>query len=294
MDSAHDDNAICREGSEQSYQSIAHKSYCCARSKNVFWPQHLITGWVINLFMPFNLDRSSAQLPFAYEIVRSSRRRSISIEVRAARVSVRAPLGVADYELHQWVREKRHWISRKIAEQQQLLQKIPARHYGSGVTLPYLGQSLTLMIETASSARIERRTVESRECLYVRTSTRSKVAQELQAQRLVCNWYQQEALRILTQKTDQLTRRLGLRHAGVTVKATRSKWGHCTSRGTIQYNWHILLAPENIVDYLVAHEVCHLQHHNHSPAFWQMVASVCSTFREDRTWLKTYGAYLVL
>jgi predicted metal-dependent hydrolase len=48
------------------------------------------------------------------------------------------------------------------------------------------------------------------------------------------------------------------------------------------------------VDYLVAHEVCHLQHHNHSPAFWQMVASVCSTFREDRTWLKTYGAHLVL
>ncbi len=244
--------------------------------------------------MVINLDNSPASLPFAYDIVRSPRRRSISIEVRAACVRVRAPLGVAERDLHQFVREKRHWISRKIAEQKQLLQAIPERQYHSGVQLPYLGCSLELVVETARTSKVERSLVNGREYLHVGISTRSKMPVATQVQRAVRVWYQQEALRLLTQKTDQLVARMGLRHAGVTVKATRSKWGHCTSRGTIQYNWHILLAPMNIVDYLVAHEVCHLRHPNHSSAFWQLVASVCPSFLEDRAWLKAYGTHLVL
>jgi predicted metal-dependent hydrolase len=244
--------------------------------------------------MIINLDNNSAHLPFTYEIVRSPRRRSISIEVRAACVRVRAPLGVAERDLHQFVREKRRWISCKIAEQKQLLQAIPERHYQSGAQLPYLGHSLKLVVETVNSPKVERSTVNGSEYLHVQISARSKMPVATQVQRLVHIWYQQEALRLLTQKTDQLVTRMALRHAGVTVKATRSKWGHCTSRGAIQYNWHILLAPMNIVDYLVAHEVCHLRHPNHSPAFWQLVASVCPSFLEDRAWLKAYGAHLVL
>ena len=78
------------------------------------------------------------------------------------------------------------------------------------------------------------------------------------------------------------------------MRFTRSKWGHCTSEGVLQYNWHIVLAPEPVVDYLVAHEVCHLRHLNHSAHFWALVASVCPDYQAQRDWLKANGRCLTL
>jgi predicted metal-dependent hydrolase len=130
--------------------------------------------------------------------------------------------------------------------------------------------------------------------LHILLAASSRLADEEQIRRLLSRWYQQQALSILTYKTEQLAQKVGLDYSQVTVKATRSKWGHCTSRGAIQYNWQILLAPEAIVDYLVAHEVSHLRHQNHSADFWALVADICPTFKADRAWLKAEGAGLFL
>jgi predicted metal-dependent hydrolase len=157
-------------------------------------------------------------------------------------------------------------------------------------SIPFMGETLTLVLgrgPRAAIARVDRN-------LHVILSPRSRLSEDAQIRQLLSRWYQQQALNILTQKTAHLTRVMGLECAQVTIKATRSKWGHCTSRGAIQYNWQILLAPEAIVDYLVAHEVSHLRHHNHSADFWSLVASVCPTFKADRAWLKAEGAHLRL
>ena len=101
-------------------------------------------------------------------------------------------------------------------------------------------------------------------------------------------------MQILSRKTLALAARLGKTVSKITIKATKTKWGHCTSRGAIQYNWQILLAPEPVVDYLVAHEVSHLIHHDHSPAFWARVARICPDYLALRRWLKQQGGQLVL
>lgn len=233
---------------------------------------------------------ASSEQPFSYQIVRSPRRRSISIEVKAAEVMVRAPMRVPERELHKFVQEKKRWIMQKIAAQQQHLASLPQRTYVSGSDFPYLGKTLIVSLDMAASAAVE--CVDN--CLLVRLSSRSRLAQEEQVRRLIYAWYQQQALAILTVRTQALAAQMGLRCNAVTIKTTRSKWGHCTSRGAIQYNWQIILAPEAIVDYLVAHEVCHLRHPNHSAAFWQLVASVCPTYESDRLWLRTHGAHLML
>lgn len=229
-------------------------------------------------------------LPFSYQIVRSSRRRSISIEIKAAEVVVRAPVRVPERELHHFVREKSAWIVKKIAEQQQHLDSLPRRTYFAGSEFPYLGRTLRLSLAAAASASVA--LVD--DCLQVCLSSRSRLAPQEQARRLIYVWYQQQAVSILTARTSALAAQMGLRCSAVTIRATRSKWGHCTSRGAIQYNWQIILAPETIVDYLVAHEVCHLRHPNHSPVFWQLVASVCPAYESERAWLRAQGARLVL
>lgn len=227
--------------------------------------------------------------PFEFTIVRS-RRRSISIEVQSARVVVRAPQRIAESVLHEFLHEKNLWVQEKIREQQQVLAAIPQHTYVAGSTLPYLGKEITLVLGTGSEARV----VLHEQQLHVLLSRRRRMSAPEQTRRLVQGWYQQQALRLLTDKTTQLAESMGLQHTGVSIRATRTKWGHCTSRGAIQYNWQIILAPESIVDYLVAHEVSHLRHHNHSRAFWQLVESVCPDYVQCRRWLRAHGQQLVL
>ena len=182
-------------------------------------------------------------------------------------------------------------VRAKIIEQQQALALQPEpRRYAQGSQVPFMGESLRLVLgrgSRAAIARIDRQ-------LHLILSPRSRLDDEAQIRQLLSRWYQQQALKILTDKTRQLAQSMDLVCTLVSIKATRSKWGHCTSRGAIQYNWQILLAPEAIVDYLVAHEVSHLRHHNHSADFWALVASVCPTFKADRAWLKAEGAHLSL
>ena len=242
------------------------------------------------LFSSATALKTSTTLPFTYATVRSAKRRSISIEVSEAQVTVRAPFFVAAVELEKFVRKKSAWIQQKLSQQSKQIDATPQRTYTSGSTLPFLGQSLTLAVNQQAQANV----VQLGNQLLIGLASRSRLTEEEQARRLVSLWYQRQALYFLTLKTDAAVRLLGLSYTNLTIKVTRSKWGHCTASGAIQYNWQILLAPEPIVDYLVAHEVSHLRHHNHSPAFWQLVASLCPDYKKNRAWLKSNGFLLTL
>lgn len=80
----------------------------------------------------------------------------------------------------------------------------------------------------------------------------------------------------------------------ICIRDQKTRWGSCSGKGTLSFNWRLMLAPPAILDYVVVHELCHLTHMNHSPAFWQAVESVYPDYRNARKWLKEHGAELVL
>ncbi|MDE7130215.1 MAG: M48 family metallopeptidase [Lachnospiraceae bacterium] len=80
----------------------------------------------------------------------------------------------------------------------------------------------------------------------------------------------------------------------ITIRDQKTRWGSCSARGTLSFNWRLMLAPPAILDYVVVHELCHLTHMNHSTAFWQKVESVYPDYRTARKWLKDHGQELVL
>jgi predicted metal-dependent hydrolase len=227
---------------------------------------------------------------FSYRVLSSARRRTISIEVRDAEVIVRSPPGVPHRTLHQMVCHKRAWVLKKLTAQRSQLVRIPEYSYLSGSTMPWLGRPVILAVHHGAVGGVQFRDGE----LRVTLSRRSRQPDTEQARVLVCRWYREQALSLLTAKSSALAGRLGLDYREVKVRVTRTKWGHCTSSGILQYNWHIVLAPEPVVDYLVAHEVCHLRHMNHSADFWALVASVCPDYRVLRKWLKANGRCLTL
>ena len=80
----------------------------------------------------------------------------------------------------------------------------------------------------------------------------------------------------------------------ITIRDQKTRWGSCSAKGTLSFNWRLMLAPPAVLDYVVVHELCHLTHMDHSPAFWQAVAAVCPDYRIHRKWLKEHGHELVL
>ncbi len=72
----------------------------------------------------------------------------------------------------------------------------------------------------------------------------------------------------------------------VTIRDQRTRWGSCSSRGTLSFNWRLIMAPPDVMDYVVVHELCHLIEPNHSRKFWQLLAGLLPDFRQPRLWLK--------
>ncbi|UTF61649.1 M48 family metallopeptidase [Gilvimarinus sp. DA14] len=231
-----------------------------------------------------------AKLLPSVEIRYSSRRRTIGIEVRDAQVVVRAPRGFPESQLRAMVAAKSRWIEDKVARQRQRLHDRPVYQYCDAEYFPYLGGRLRLKVSQGARQECWR----DGEDLVVQLGRRSRQSEPQQIHAAVAAWYRMRALEVLETKTRRLCLNAGLRAGKVSVRATRSKWGHCTRLGDIQYNWQILLAPEPVVDYLVAHEVSHLVQQNHSPAFWRQVERLCPGYQSWRQWLREHGHTLIL
>jgi predicted metal-dependent hydrolase len=82
---------------------------------------------------------------------------------------------------------------------------------------------------------------------------------------------------------------LGVRYGRIALRDQRSRWGSCSSRGTLSFNWRLVLAPHDVLDYVVVHEVCHLVEHHHGPAFWRLLARRRPGYREQKEWLDRHG-----
>ena len=85
---------------------------------------------------------------------------------------------------------------------------------------------------------------------------------------------------------------LGVDPDSVGIRTFQGRWGSCSAKGKLEFNWKIIIAPTRIVDYVVIHELCHLVHHNHGPKFWKSVERPCPDFRERKEWLRVHGGRL--
>jgi predicted metal-dependent hydrolase len=107
-------------------------------------------------------------------------------------------------------------------------------------------------------------------------------------------FYRRAAQTEIRSRLDEACARAGVGYARLTIRGQRSRWASCSPTGTMSFNWRLLLAPEPVVDYVVWHEVCHLEVMDHSPRFWKLVARHCPDYRQHVRWLRQHGASLVL
>lgn len=158
------------------------------------------------------------------------------------------------------------------------------------ITITQDGQLLIKAPFRISDREIERFLKQKRYWIYKQTKraledTQKRVERnEHEVKRL-----REQARRVLTEKTDYYKVLLGVDYQRIRIGDQRTRWGSCSTKGTISYNWHLILMPERIMDYVVVHELCHLLEMNHSERFWRQVRVVLPDYEKRRKWLKENG-----
>jgi len=172
--------------------------------------------------------------------------------------------------------ELRPWIERRLREARELLEELSRR----GGTVPYLGQPLRLAVEDGRT-RAHRRG----ELLLVPAGDPRPALER---------FYRRAARAEISARLDRATASVGTSYAGLDIRGQRTRWASCSPTGRMSFNWRLLLAPERVLEYVVWHEVCHLDVRDHSARFWTLVERRWPGYRDDREWLKRNGAALVL
>jgi predicted metal-dependent hydrolase len=200
----------------------------------------------------------------------------VTVDV-ARGVEVVLPRRAPEREAAAAVRELRPWIERRIAELERAHAAVQAR----GDSVPYLGRSLRLLVQPGRT-RAHRRGDE----LLVPAGAAQLPALE--------RFYRRAAHAEIAPKLDRACAAIGASYSRLTIRSQRTRWASCSRSGAMSFNWRLLLAPEPVLDYVVWHEVCHLEVLDHSPRFWRLVAKHCPGYREQIRWLRIHGATLVL
>jgi len=224
-------------------------------------------------------DSLSEQAPIPYTVVRS-RRKTMAIHVQHMEVEVRAPLFVTKKQIERFVYEHKQWMLSMLEHKAEQEGQKPRLVDGGSIF--YKGKKIPVSVQKATAESVALR--DGQLCIHVRN------VEEAVITRAVQRWLQQQAKQFLPERTKALAQYLGHsdKFKEVVFRKTKTKWGHCTVDGRIQYNWLIMMAPDAVIDYMICHEVCHLRHMNHSKQFWALVLSVCPDYRLYQNWLKKH------
>jgi len=213
----------------------------------------------------------------SYSVRRVKRARRVKVRVDPHHgVEVLLPPRVPLRAASAAVAELAPWIERE----RRRLAAVRARHAPAG-TLPYLDERLALVGEPG-----RRRAHRRGEMLLVPDDETAPHAIEL--------WYRRAARQEIAARLDAASAAAGTPYVSLTIRNQRTRWASCASGGAMSFNWRLLLGPERVLDYVVWHEVCHLRHADHSPAFWRLLERHCPQWRPAAAWLRENGPALVL
>ena len=220
-------------------------------------------------------DRHDGSLPL--RVRRSSRARRTRVTVDAGgTVEVVLPARLPARAAEDAVAELRPWIEARRAT----LAAARREYAGPSGTVPYLGEPLALIAQSGRT-RVTRRG----DALLV-PGVNPEAALE--------SFYRRAARAEVAGRLDAACARAGTAYTRLTIRAQKTRWASCSSTGAMSFNWRLLLAPPAVLDYVVEHEVCHLEIRDHSARFWALLESRMPDWRVHSEWLRRYGPLLSL
>lgn len=225
----------------------------------------------------------------------TARRKTIGLTIAPdGMLTVKAPLGTTREYIRQCVTKKAEWILSKTKKLEERQDKTPDRHFQDGEILFYLGQEYafrqireaSIKEENVAVIRLDKEKNEI-QMYYKGLEWSAEEKKDILEQ-----WYRREARQYLWSLAEKFSQEIPCTFGTIRIKNQKTCWGSCSAKGNLNFNWRIMMAPPEIGEYLVVHELCHRLEMNHSTAFWKLVEKQIPDYRERRAWLKNYGYLL--
>jgi hypothetical protein len=219
-----------------------------------------------------------------YQIVRSAKRKRLTITVERDRsIIVHAPEGATDEAISRVVETKRQWLFDKVnhAQKYQDRPHAPGKEVVNGESVPYLGREYLIEIAETKSGGVEF----SRRFLI-------PAAQQAKRRKVLKEWYVSRATETILPRVKRHARELGVEFGEVKIVDNRYRWGSCTVKDNVNFNWRLIKAPMFVIDYVIVHELAHLMETNHTPRFWNIVRAKAPSTEKAKAWLKEHGQVL--
>ncbi|MDI6698813.1 MAG: SprT family zinc-dependent metalloprotease [Candidatus Saccharicenans sp.] len=219
-----------------------------------------------------------------WKLIRS-RRRTVGLEVsERGELIVRAPKDLSRGSVLEVLKEHRRWITKKLAEVEERQKFHKPRKFEEGENFLYLGREYPLRLEPGS----RRFLAFDGRCFIMSSAARGG------ARELFLRLYRKLAKKYLSARLKRLAALNGFRFGKFRLSSARTRWGSCSAQGTISLTWRLIMAPPEIIDYVIVHELAHTKEKNHSRAFWNLVGHHIPDYKEKRRWLKKNGFWLNL
>ena len=224
-----------------------------------------------------------------YEVVVSKAARKSRLRVGPGGVEVIQPVGFGEEEASTFLRRNESWVLAQVERVSSLraLRRLATRQFGE---ILYRGEPTPVRVEIAETKALGNLVRWSGGEIIVRRglATRTSAARGLE------NWLRRQARAAIVDCLPELTERVRQRPGRVYVMDQRTKWGSCSSRGNLSFNWRLILAPEFVRWYLITHEVVHLAVPDHSAKFWLTLQSLCPEMERAKQWLSRHHAQLTV
>ncbi len=225
-----------------------------------------------------------------YILLHSSIRRTTDIVIeRDGKITVRAPLSFTPEQVDAVVESKRMWIYRSLAEWKVLNTLAVTREWVNGETFLYLGKAYRLALVSSQNEPLKLKNGRF-------TLNRNVIEQggKTAAKEIFKLFYTDKAQQRLAERITHFAPKVGAEVSSVKIKDMGYRWASYGRKGVVNFNWKCLMAPPQVIDYLVVHELCHYHHTDHSDAFWNEVDKVLPDWKKQKEWLRKHGASLTI
>jgi predicted metal-dependent hydrolase len=213
-----------------------------------------------------------------------SRRKTIAIIIhKDGSLVVRAPLRTALKQIQALVDTKASWIKQKQELVLSNPQSQPERKFNEGESFLFLGKNYPLQISDHSHVPLH---LNSRFILEKKYSSKARA--------VFTAWYVEQARRVIGEKVTELAALHGFTFNQFRITSAKTRWGSCSSKGGLNFSWRLVMAPPEVIEYVVIHELAHLDEHNHGASFWARVKTLLPDYATRRRWLKENGHLLTL
>jgi len=217
-----------------------------------------------------------------YEVRYSSEATKPRIDVDIHTVTVVLPES-HERSPHQILSDNAAWVVEKIREYDKYREQAPEREFGEGELFPYLGEPHEVAVEQRPSSSV----VDGEFRLAKHHVSNTSIKRALET------LYRRNARRQFERRADRLAEAMGVEYDQIEIRNQRTRWGSCSTNGTLGLNWRLMMSPPEIIDYIIIHELAHLREANHSPEFWSLVAEYDPDYESHAEWLTENSARLI-